>query len=688
MIGGRRPLQGRKLADKRVRVERPHSPYFRYTGPNQLVAKPAASQPKTRMGRAVASIKSLALGRPLASEEEIGERLSKKQALAIFSSDAISSSAYATEEIIRAFMLIGIGTAALTYSLPVSIAIAGLLAVVAFSYRQICIAYPSGGGSYSVSKANFGKIASLVAASALMIDYSLTVAVSTSSAVEQIASAVPAVGPISVYVGIGAIFLIMIGNLRGLRESGNIFAIPTYLFLFSALLMIGIGTFKIVVLGESRAPSPEEIAALDHTTQAVGLLILLRAFASGAVALTGTEAIATGVPAFKPPESRNAATTLMAMAGILAVLFIGITFLATNFAVFPVDEPVKKTVVAQVAGIVYGGDSIGFYAFQAFTALLLFLAANTSFAAFPRLAAVLAVDGFMPRQFSYRGDRLAFSAGIIILAVIAMSLVVIYGGHTHALIPLYAVGVFIDFTISQSGMVRHWLRHRVWGWRYRIIINAVGAVLTGIVAIVVTSVKFVDGAYLVILLIPILVSIMYFINRQYDASRRELRVREDIVFEAPHREERVVVPIPGMNRAVVQAVNVARSIADDVRAVFITDEPEDAEALRKQWERQMPGVPLVVVESPYRALVGPLEAYLDVLDAAWPPDKEAPVTFVVLPEYVARRWWERILYNQSVKRLRSSLLGRHHTVVVNVPYRREGLTVPERPGPEAQPPKT
>jgi amino acid transporter len=685
MIGGRRPLQGRKLADRRLRVERPHSPYFRYTGPNQLIAKPAASQPKTRLGRAFASVKSMALGRPLASGEEIGERLSKKHALAIFSSDAISSSAYATEEIIRAFMLIGIGTAALTYSLPISIAIAGLLAVVAFSYRQICIAYPTGGGSYSVSKANFGKIASLVAASALMIDYSLTVAVSTSSAVEQISSAVPAVGPISVYVGVGAIFLIMLGNLRGLRESGNIFAIPTYLFLGSALLMIGMGTFRIVVLGEHRAPSPEEVAALDHTTQAVGILILLRAFASGAVALTGTEAIATGVPAFKPPESKNAATTLMAMAGILAVLFVGITFLATNFAVFPTEEPVKKTVVAQVAGIVYGGDSIGFYLFQAFTALLLFLAANTSFAAFPRLAAVLATDGFMPRQFSYRGDRLAFSAGIIILAVIAMSLVVIFGGHTHALIPLYAVGVFIDFTISQSGMVRHWLRHRNRGWRYRIAINAIGAVLTGIVAIVVTSVKFVDGAYLVIILIPVLVSIMYFVNRQYSASRRELRVRDDIVFQAPHREERVVVPIPGMNRAVVQAINVARSIADDVRAVFITDEPEDAEVLRKQWEHQMPGVPLVVVESPYRALVGPLEAYLDVLDAAWPPDKEAPVTFVVLPEYVARRWWERILYNQSVKRLRSSLLGRHHTVVVNVPYRREDTSADDRPDPGTMP---
>ena len=687
MIGGRRPLQGRKLADRRVRVERPHSPYFRYTGKNQLVAKPAASRPKTRMGRALASFKSLALGRPLATEEEIGERLSKKHALAIFSSDAISSSAYATEEIIRAFMLVGLGTLALTYSLPISVAISGLLAVVAFSYRQICIAYPTGGGSYSVAKANFGKIASLVAASALMIDYSLTVAVSTSSAVEQISSAIPAVGPISVQVAIVAIFLIMVGNLRGLRESGNIFAIPTYLFLGSALLMIGIGTFRIVVLGESVPPSPEEVAALDSTTQAVGVLILLRAFASGAVALTGTEAIATGVPAFKPPESKNAATTLIAMAGILAVLFIGITFLATSFAIFPIDEPVKKTVVSQVAGVVYGVDSIGFYLFQAFTALLLFLAANTSFAAFPRLAAVLAMDGFMPRQFSYRGDRLAFSAGIIILGLIAMSLIVIFGGHTHALIPLYAVGVFIDFTISQSGMVRHWLRHRVRGWRYRIAINAVGAVLTGIVAIVVTSVKFLDGAYLVIILIPVLVSVMLFVNRQYGASRRELRIRDDFIVQPPHREERVVVPIPGLNRAVVQAINVARSIDDDVRAVFITESPEDADELRRRWERQMPGVPLVVVESPYRALVGPLEAYLDVLDRAWPPDKEAPVTFVVLPEYVARRWWERILYNQSVKRLRSSLLGRPHTVVVNVPYRREDHASGEPATVETEPPE-
>jgi amino acid transporter len=678
VIGGRRPLHGRKPADRRVRVERPHAPFFRYTGPGQLVAKPAASQPKTKVGRVLARIKQGMLGRPLASEEEIGERLSKKHALAIFSSDAISSSAYATEEIIRAFVLVGVGSAALTYSIPISIAIAALLAVVAFSYRQICIAYPSGGGSYSVSKANFGKIASLIAASALLIDYSLTVAVSTSSAVEQITSAIPAVGPLSVEVGVIAISLIAIGNLRGLRESGNIFAIPTYLFLGSALLMIGIGTFRIVVLGEHRPPTAAEVAAVSGTTQAVGILILLRAFASGAVALTGTEAIATGVPAFKPPESKNAATTLMAMAGILAVLFIGITFLATNFGIFPVDGPVKQTVVAQVAGAVYGGDSIGFYLFQAFTALLLFLAANTSFAAFPRLAAVLASDGFIPRQFSFRGDRLAFSAGIIILAVIASSLVIIFKGQTHALIPLYAVGVFIDFTISQSGMVRHWLRSKPRGWRYRLVINTVGAIATGIVAIVVTSVKFVDGAWLVVLLIPILVSLMLFVNRQYTASNRELTVRPDLIVAPPHREERAVVPIPGLNRAVVQAVNVARSIAEDVRAVYIAVEPEEGDRVRRQWERHVPGVPLVIVESPYRALVGPLEAYLDVLDAAWPPDKEAPVTFVVLPEYVARSWWERILYNQSVKRLRSALLGRPHTVVVNVPYRREDAAAVDR----------
>ena len=681
MIGGRRPISGRKPGDKRVRVERHHSPYFRYTGPGQLTAKAAASAPTTTSGRVLRRVKGVLIGRPLANEEELGQRLNKKKALAIFSSDAISSSAYATEEIIRAFMLAGVGAAAFFLSLEVSIAIAILLGIVAFSYRQVCIAYPTGGGSYSVSKANFGKIASLIAASALLIDYTLTVAVSTTSAVEQIVSAVPALQPWSVVIGVAAIGLIMLGNLRGLQEAGNIFAIPTYLFLVSAFVMIGAGVFRILFQGDTGPiPSAEVIEATSQTAQDVGFLILLRAFASGAVALTGTEAIATGVPAFKPPEARNAAATLMAMAVILAILFIGITFLATSFRILPVEVP-KQTVIAQVANHVYG-DTVLFYLFQAFTALLLFLAANTSFAAFPRLAAVLAEDGFIPRQFAFRGDRLAYSTGILLLGGIAALVVVAGGGSTHALIPLYAVGVFIDFTISQSGMVRHWLRNHGQGWRYRLAINATGAVLTGVIAVVVTSVKFLDGAFLVVVMIPALVGVMLFVRREYDGQVLELAVRDDLVFERPHREQRVVVPVNGINRSVVQAVMFGKSLASDpslLQAVYVTTDIEEAERLRLRWERQLPGVPLVVVESPYRALVGPVVTYLEVLERAWPPDKESPTTIVVLPEYVARHWWDRLLYNQSAKRLKTALMGREHTVIADVPYRRSEHHEGERP---------
>ncbi len=518
--------------------------------------------------------------------------------------------------------------------MPIAIAIALLLGIVAFSYRQVCLAYPTGGGSYSVSKANFGRMASLIAASALMIDYTLTVAVSTSSAVEQLASAVPALDPVRVEIALLAIGLITLGNLRGIREAGNIFAIPTYLFLGSAFLMIGIGTVRILFAGDTGpVPSPEVIAATQQTATDVTILILLRAFASGAVALTGTEAIATGVPAFKPPEARNAARTLMAMASILAILFIGITFLATSFHILPVEEP-RQTVIAQIASHVYGGSSIGFYLFQLFTALLLFLAANTSFAAFPRLAALLAEDGFIPRQFAFRGDRLAFSTGILMLGAVAAILVVAGGASTHALIPLYAVGVFIDFTISQAGMVRHWIRTKSQGWRRRLTINAVGCTLTGIIAIVVTSVKFFAGAWLVMLLIPTLVAIMLFIRHEYDAQEAELDVRDDLVFDKPRREQRVVIPVNGINRSVVQAVMFGRSLATDpslLQAMFVTTDPDEAEALRDRWERQLPGVPLVIVESPYRALVGPVVTYLDVLDRAWPPDRPSPTTIVVLP---------------------------------------------------------
>ncbi len=628
--------------------------------------RPPASRPRRSGGR-FASIRGVLFGRPLASEEELGERLSKTKALAIFSSDAISSSAYATEEILRVLILGGV--AALAYGLEISIAISVLLVAVAISYRQICIAYPTGGGSYTVSRRNIGKTVSLIAASALLIDYVMTVAVSTSSAVEQIVSAFPALFDERVIIGVGCIALIAIANLRGLREAGNIFAAPTYLFIGSALIMIVVGGFRILVLNEGSTYTPTAIKQLQDSVQPLTVLLLLRAFAAGAVALTGTEAIATGVPAFKPPEAKNAARTLAVMAALLATLFIGITFLAVNFAILPIDFPEKQTVIAQVARAVYG-DGIAFYLFQAFTAVLLVLAANTSFNAFPRLLAILAGDGHMPRQFALRGDRLAFSYGIIILASLAAALIVIFKGSTHLLIPLYAVGVFIDFTISQSGMIIHWLRERSPGWRRRLAINAFGAALTAVVAVIVTAVKFFDGAWLVLLLIPILVGIMSFIHRQYEGQARELEVRDEGVIPGPHREQRVIVPVNGINRAVVQAVNFGRTMSRDIRAVYVTDDLDVADALRLRWERQLPDVPLVIVESPFRAVISPIVAYLDILDQAWPPDKESPVSIVVLPEYVARHWWDRLLYNQTAKRLKAELVGRDHTVIADVPYRR------------------
>jgi amino acid transporter len=658
VIGGRQPLRGRKPGDRRVRIERPHADYFRMTGAGTLVAKPRAHEGRGARERTMAQLRRVLLGRPLASAEEVDERLSKTKALAIFSSDAISSSAYATEEIQRALLVGGLG--ALVYSLPIGIAIAALLAVVAISYRQVCLAYPNGGGSYSVSKANFGRLASLIAASALLIDYTLTVAVSISSASEQIISALPGLSPVHVPIALAAIALITLGNLRGLRESGNIFALPTYLFLATALTLIGVGIYRVAVLGDVAAPAQVASGTTDLAGAALVLLIL-RAFASGAVALTGTEAIATGVPAFKPPESTNAARTLTVMAILLATLFVGFTFLANAFGTVPNDT---QTVVAQIAAHGFGEASIGFYLFQSFAALLLFLAANTSFAAFPRLVAILAEDGFFPRQFAYRGERLAFTTGIVVLGLVAGTLVFIFGGETHLLIPLYAIGVFIDFTISQAGMIRHWLRTRAAGWRYRLPINAVGCAATAVVMVVVTAAK-APSSLLVLCLIPVLVSTMLFIHREYAMVARELALRPDQVFGAPTRRNRVIIPVQGLSRAVVQAVQFARTLSDDVRAVHVTADAEHAAALRVDWQRQLPGIPLVIVETPYRSLVTPFLFYLDVMAQS----AEDEITIVVLPEYVPRHWWDELLYNQTAKRLKRALVGRHATVVADVPYR-------------------
>ena len=668
MIGGRRPVTGRKPGDRRVRVDRPHTAYFRYTGPNQLVAKPAASEARTPLGRTLLRWKAWLIGRPLANAEEAGERLSKRLALPIFSSDAISSSAYATEEILRV-LVIG-GAAAFLLSVEVAAAIAIMLAVVALSYRQVCRAFPNGGGAYAVARQELSPLLGLVAAAALLIDYVMTVAVSTSSAVEQLISIAPEINDFRVEIAVVSITLITIANLRGLRESGNIFAIPTYLFVGLALTIIAIDFFRIVT-GQVLTPPPHA-QAMELGTETIGIFLVLKAFASGSVALTGTEAVANGVPAFKPPESKNAANTLIVMAVLLAVLFVGITIIADAYQIVPSEEGSGgPTVIALVAQTAFGAGSPMFYTFQVATALILFLAANTGYNAFPRLAALLAADGYMPRQFSFRGDRLAFSWGIVLLSAVAIALIIYFGGVTTLLIPLYSVGVFVCFTLSQGGMVLHWRRSKEAGWQRRAAINAIGAVMTGVVLVVVASVKFTSGAYLVVILIPTLVAIMLFIHRQYAASAAALAVRPDFVAAEPAREERAIVPVPGINRAVIQAVNVARSITSDVTAVYISDDDESSTEMRGLWERHVPGVALVIVQSPYRALAGPLAAYLDVLERAWPPDKPDPITFIVVPEYVAQHWWERILYNQSARQLRSKLLGRANTVVVDVPYRRD-----------------
>ncbi len=672
MTAPRSPLHGRKLGDRRVVVDRPHSAFFRYAGPGVMVAKAAASAPRTALGRRIARVRSFVFGQPLSNAQEIEERLTKKKALAIFSSDAISSSAYATDEILKVLILASVS--ALTWSIQIAAAVAILLAVVAFSYRQVCRAYPGGGGAYVVVRKKLGPRAGLIAAAALMIDYVMTVAVSTASAIANLGSAWPALNGYAVELAVLSVAIVATANLRGIRESGNIFALPTYLFMGSALLAIAIGLLNTVTGNVHQLAPPQH--ALVPMGEAVTIMLLGRAFAGGSVALTGVEAIADGVPSFKPPEAKNAANTLVAMATVLGVLFIGLTFVGLQYGVLPTDDRFGPTALGQIGTAVFGAGSPMFFVLQCSAGLILFLAANTSFNAFPRLAAILAQDGYIPRQFAFRGDRLAFNWGIIVLALLAIGMLIAFQADTHALIPLYSVGVFICFTLAQTGMVLHWRSERGSGWAWRGAVNGFGACLTGVVFIVVASEKFLDGAWMVLALIPVLIAMMSFISHQYGASARQLEMPASAAVPQPHRHNRVIIPIPGVNRAVVRALNVARSITTDIRAVYISGDPQRSDDVRRHWAQAVPDVPLVLVESPYRALVAPLIAYLDVLDRTWPDEKEAPITFVIIPEYVARSWWERLLYNQASKQLRATLLGRPHTVVINVPYRRDDAGAP------------
>jgi amino acid transporter len=665
--------RGSRPGDAYVRIMRPVARDFQQVTPDYLVAKEHAGAPRRGLGRVWNLGRRVLIGRSLASSEAVHERLTKVKALAVLSSDALSSVAYATEEIL--LVLVAAGAAALSFSLPIAAGIIALIIIVGFSYRQTIKAYPKGGGAYIVASDNLGQLPGLVAGAALLIDYILTVSVSVAAGVAAIISAVPELAPSRVALGILFITLVTLANLRGVRESGNIFAVPTYAFILSILALLAVAAFRLAT--GSVTPLPEHAI---QASQDLSLFLLLRAFASGCTALTGIEAISDGVPAFKEPEWRNARTTLGWMIAILAIMFGGITVLADQLNIVP-DESGHQTVVSQIARLVF--DSGPFYfVIQAATALILLLAANTAFADFPRLAYFLARDRFLPHQFAYRGDRLAYSWGIIALGLLSGLLLATFGGETHALIPLYAVGVFTSFTLSQSGMVVRWWRQRGPRWQTSLVINAAGAVTTAGVLVIVAVTKFaageplfqlggVDihgGAWMVLLLIPILISIFLAIHRHYVRVAAQLSLQGIDQPRLREMDHRIIVPIGDLNRASLQALAYARSLTSNVRAVHVvTEGPEEVERLRRRWEKCGIDVPLILLESPYRATVGPLLAYLD----SYHRQRPNVMLTVLLPEFVPAHWWEHILHNQSALRLKAALFFRRNTAVTSVPYHLE-----------------
>ena len=669
-LHGYQRLQGQHVGDRYVRVIRQQSEDFQRVGPGHLVAKPDTLEARGPVGRAFGRIKRFVIGAPLTTAAAAHERLTKVKALAVLSSDALSSVAYATEEILRILLIAGV--AALSISLPLGVGIVVLLFVVGISYRQTIRAYPHGGGSYIVAKDNLGELPSLTAASALLFGYILTVAVSIAAAVAALVSAIPELQDHRVLVGVALIALVTILNLRGIRESGTIFAVPTYLFLVAMLAMIGIGFVRNALDGFERAPVPTEAEAAAGTG-AVTLFLILRAFSAGCAALTGVEAISDGVPAFKPPEWKNARATLTWMIVTLAVMFSGITFLANQYGAWPMPahEAGYETVVSQIARGVFGGANAAYYAIQLATTAILVLAANTAYSDFPRLSYFLARDRYMPRQFTFRGDRLAFSTGIVTLGVLSVAIMVLFGVETERLIPLYAVGVFTAFTLSESGMVVRWLRLKEDGWQRGLAINLIGAIATGIVTLVFGISNFTRGAWIVIALIPLIIMGFKAINRHYSQAATELAAQTPL--DPADIRHTVIVPIAAVNRVCRQTLAYARSVSDNVTAVHVTDDEAEIQAMKASWRALGTDVPLVIIESPYRSLVGPLLAYIDEVDQQRPDD----TITVILPEYIARHWWEQLLHNQTALRLKAALLFRPGTVVTSVPYH---LERPHTPG--------
>ncbi len=615
------------------------------------------------------------IGRPLPTADAPHQTIGKGIGLAVFASDALSSTAYATQEILVILALAG--TAAFGYAFPISLAIVVLLAIVTLSYEQTIHAYPGGGGAYIVARDNLGELPALTAGAALLTDYILTVAVSVSSGVAQITSAYPALFHYRVPLSVGLVLFVMLINLRGVKESGAIFATPAYFFLAMMFLTVGVGLSRYLTgtLGVVVDPPPLKDM---HGIQAITLFLILHAFSNGTAALTGVEAISNGITAFREPRSRNAGITLIWMAAILGTLFLGITFLSGPIGAIPSE---KETVISQLARTVYAGRGILYLGTIAATTVILIMAANTSFADFPRLSALIGGDGFLPRQLAFRGSRLVYSRGIMALALIASLLIVIFRASVTALIPLYAIGVFLSFTLSQAGMARRWWKvgHLAPGqeiqergstlryepnWELKMMINSFGSLCTAVVIFVFAITKFRSGAWIVVFLIPMLVVIFFRIHGHYRNLADHLSLEN---YGAPPRilRHRVIMPISGVHRGTLAALRYARALSDDVTAVYVSIDPAETERMQRKWDLWGEGVRLVILSSPYRLLLEPLLAYIEEIATQRQPNETITI---VVPQFVPRRWWRNFLHSQTATLLRLALLFKRGIVITDVPY--------------------
>jgi amino acid transporter len=659
--------RGRR-GEQYVRVVRSKTQGFERVAPGWLQATARATAPTSGFARMRAKIRTVILGVPLASEQQAHERLTKIKALAVLSSDALSSVAYATEQIL--FYLVLAGATAYGFILPIATAITLLLAIVVLSYRQTIKAYPKGGGSYIVASDNLGPLAGLVAGCALMTSYTLTVAVSVAAGTDNIISAAPGAQAYRVPLCLLFIALLLFGNLRGIRESGSIFAAPTYLFIASMLLMVLVAGVQII---GHHVPHTTPVVDPRRVTQTLGIFLILRAFASGATALTGVEAISDGVPAFKPKEWVNARITITTLGVILGTMFVGISLVTYWLGLVP-DDPNSahyQTVISKVAEYAFHNGPLYFFVIVSTTAILV-LAGNTAFSDFPRLLFFMARDDYAPHQFKRLGDRLSYSNGIIALAVLSAVLVWVFKGEVGRLLPLYAVGVFTAFTMSQAGMVRRWLHRREKGWRTGLMINATGAVITGLVLAINGVTRFLDGAGVIVVIVPLLVAGCFSIHRHYQ------QVSGLLTTEIPTSPDALklvcLVPIADLNSLALQSLALARSISENVIAVHICDDDHHIAILRARWEAWGNHVALEIVESPYRSFIRPLLRYIDAIDKQRSDD----TLVVVLPELVATRWWHQLLHNQTALRLKAQLLFRPGTVVVDVPYHLNHMPRPRR----------